>query len=308
MFATNNYVPNQGGTNDIRLRKVERGFLSFKQDICTRLDGLEDVLRSRLPVMAHQTAQILSSRTPAESQSHVPASAAIPNLPVSCISGHVTLPAAAIDSKDVATVKLGDEEFVFDRTTVADPPAKHFSDDIDGLFEQWNNSNLLVVNGRGIPIKYWPQFYQAKKGFKSGAWKAIRVEWGNWKVSPSESPVIPAGFHVLVLQFIVEEREKHASNKLFWAKFSDTESGVQFGFQQILTSLKHERMEHDAQAAADALQFFNRNLGCADANGAFSYTSRTGGTVVMSKTGDIARNWRNLLAQDPSIAAQWYAR
>jgi hypothetical protein len=35
---------------------------------------------------------------------------------------------------------------------------------------------------QGIPIKYWPELYQAKKGFKSGAWKAIRVKWGNWKV------------------------------------------------------------------------------------------------------------------------------
>ena len=92
------------------------------------------------------------------------------------------MPASAIDPEKVVTVMLGDEEFAFDRTTVNDPPAKHFSEDIDGLFEQWNNSDLLVVNGRSIPIKYWPQFYQAKKGIKSGAWKAIRVEWGNWKV------------------------------------------------------------------------------------------------------------------------------
>lgn len=28
----------------------------------------------------------------------------------------------------------------------------------------------------------------------------------------------------------------------------------------------------------------------------------------MTKTGDIARNWRNLLAQDTSIAALWSAQ
>jgi len=191
-FYIKPYILNQGGTNDIRLRKVERGFQTFKQDICTRLDGLEDVLRSHLPVMAHQTAQTsLSSTTPAESQSHVPVSPAIPDIPVSCISSRVTQPATAINLKNVATVKLGNDEFMFDRTAVADPPAKHFSDDIDGLFEHWNGSDLLVVNGRGIPIKYWPQFYQAKKGFKSGAWKAIRVEWGNWKVSPCDGPLVP---------------------------------------------------------------------------------------------------------------------
>jgi len=95
----------------------------------------------------------------------------------------LTLPVASINPERLATVQLGNEEFIVDRTLVPDPPAKHFSSNIPGLFEEWHQSNSLVVNGHGIPIKYWPEFYQAKKGFKSGAWKAIRVEWGNWKVS-----------------------------------------------------------------------------------------------------------------------------
>jgi hypothetical protein len=105
-------------------------------------------------------------------------------------------------------------------------------------------------------------------------------------------------------QFIVEEREKHASNDLFWAKFSDGESGTQFGFQQILTSLKHERAEHDALDAADALKYFDGDLSHNSANGAFSYTSKTG-TVVMTKCGDIAKNWCSLLARDQCIAMSW---
>jgi hypothetical protein len=116
-------------------------------------------------------------------QLHAPAPTVLTNNMISHISNQVALPAAAIDPKNVVTVQLGDRKFSFDRTMVDDPPAKHFSEDIEGLFEHWNNSSLLVVNGHGIPIKYWPEFYQAKKGFKSGAWKAIRVEWGNWKVS-----------------------------------------------------------------------------------------------------------------------------
>jgi hypothetical protein len=103
-----------------------------------------------------------------------------------------TLAAAAIDPKNLAVVKLGDEEFACDRTQISDPPAKHFSNNISGLFQQWHQSEYLVVNGRGIPIKYWPEFYQAKKGFKSGAWKAIRVEWGNWKVSVYVTPPVQA--------------------------------------------------------------------------------------------------------------------
>ena len=47
-----------------------------------------------------------------------------------------------------------------------------------------------------------------------------------------------------------------------------------------------------------------------DANGAFSYTSKQkkGGSVVMTKDGDIAWNWCALLAQDSSIAARWSAQ
>jgi hypothetical protein len=111
-----------------------------------------------------------------------------------------------------------------------------------------------------------------------------------------------------IIQFIVEEREKHTSEALFWAKFSNKESGERLGFQQILTALKHERTARDTQCAADAKQFFHGNLGHADANGAFNYTLKAGNSVVMTKTGDIARNWRNLLARDTSIAALWSAQ
>jgi hypothetical protein len=98
-------------------------------------------------------------------------------------SRRVTLPATSIDPEKLTFAKLEDEDFAFDRTDVSDPPAKHFSDDIPGLFQQWHHSDLLIVNGRGIPIKFWPEFYRAKKGIKQGAWKLIRVEWGNWKVT-----------------------------------------------------------------------------------------------------------------------------
>jgi hypothetical protein len=108
-------------------------------------------------------------------------------------------------------------------------------------------------------------------------------------------------------QFIIEEREKHANSDLFWAKFSD-QLGTRFSFTQILTTLKHERTGRDAQDTADALQFFGGDLGHVDANSAFSYSSRTGGKVIMTKMGDIAKNWRTVLSRDPLIAARWSAQ
>ena len=111
----------------------------------------------------------------------------------------------------------------------------------------------------------------------------------------------------MVPQFIVEERDKHTSAGLFWAKFSNPDSGTQFGFQQILTILKHECTERDTQDAANAPQCFSGNLGHTDTNGAFSYVYKTG-TVVMTKTGDIAKNRCKLLAHNALIAAQWSAQ
>jgi len=160
--------------------------MSFKNDIGNRIDGLELYLRSHFPNLASDHFGPLSQRvtplTPTAPHPPPMVTATIP--PISNITNQsITLPAAAIDPKHLAVVKLGDEEFACDRTQVNDPPARHFSDNISGLFEHWHCSDYLVVNGRGIPIKYWPEFYKAKKGFKAGAWKAIRVEWGNWKVN-----------------------------------------------------------------------------------------------------------------------------
>jgi hypothetical protein len=104
---------------------------------------------------------------------------------------------------------------------------------------------------------------------------------------------------------LVEEREKHPTEAEFWAKFTNTDSGLRLGFQEILDTLKKERSERDVHDAANAHQFFNGDLGHADANGTFTYTSKAGNSIVMRKAGDIARNWRNLLASNPSVAAQW---
>jgi hypothetical protein len=140
------------------------------------------MLQSHLnsPLQPPPTVQTISGTPvhPLSSTSH-----ALTSLSHALNGQSVTCTAESIPQDKLAIVKLGDEEFAVDRTQIPDPPAKHFSHDIPGLFEQWHHSNCLVVNGRGIPIKHWPQFYQAKKGFKSGAWKAIRVEWGNWKVN-----------------------------------------------------------------------------------------------------------------------------
>lgn len=89
-----------------------------------------------------------------------------------------------IDPEFVRTVYLGDKLFCFDKRELKPPPIYHFSKDIPQLFTEWENSRLLVIQGQGIPIKYWPVFYQKKAHINDNRriWESIKVMWGNWKV------------------------------------------------------------------------------------------------------------------------------
>jgi len=86
--------------------------------------------------------------------------------------------------KNLAIARLGEEDFPYDKSTLRGPPLIHFSGDIERLCHEWKSSNLLTVNGHGIPIKYWGEFFKKSKGraLSHSAWDSIKVEWGNWKV------------------------------------------------------------------------------------------------------------------------------
>ncbi|KAG1748445.1 uncharacterized protein EDB91DRAFT_1079400 [Suillus paluster] len=75
--------------------------------------------------------------------------------------------------KNLGITHLGQEQSLYNRTTVPSPPTVHLSKDINRLCEEWEESNLLVVNGHGIPIKYWGEFYKKGKGVKTAAWDAL---------------------------------------------------------------------------------------------------------------------------------------
>ncbi|KAH7907201.1 hypothetical protein BJ138DRAFT_987513, partial [Hygrophoropsis aurantiaca] len=164
------------------------------------------------------------------------------------------------------------------------PPRLHFSQDISGLFSEWESSDLLVVNGRKIPVKYWGQFYKKTKGAKVTAWSTIRNEWGNWK-------------------FIVEEMQSHASEDEFWRKFSDSE-GRPLSYKQILTQIFAQRTTSISQDASDARAFFGGDLDHPNAQGAFRY-NKTGKSYLFTKDEAIAKKWRHLLNTQPDLAAQW---
>ena len=90
-----------------------------------------------------------------------------------------------VDSEFRAMVYLGEEKFYFDRRELRSPPIHHFAKDIPRLFAEWEKSNLLTINERGIPLKDWPRFYKhcvKRENKEKSPWSAIKVMWGNWKV------------------------------------------------------------------------------------------------------------------------------
>ncbi|KAG0694258.1 hypothetical protein DFH29DRAFT_880845 [Suillus ampliporus] len=164
------------------------------------------------------------------------------------------------------------------------PPAVRFSTDVSALFREWHCSTYLVVNRRGIPIKYWGEVYKKCAGENSKAWALRKVQWGQWK-------------------FIIEERSRFASDDAFWAAWSDA-SGQRTGYTQICDTLQRQRVQRDAQDATAARTFFGGSLGHSDAQGAFTY-SKSGVARLMSKDVDVARKWRDLLAADDALAQRW---
>ena len=89
-------------------------------------------------------------------------------------------------SSNLRTVDLDGEKFTYDQTKLPPPPGIHFSDDISGLFKHWNDSELLVIEGCSIAIKYWRIIYNERESSSAGTWSSgVRNEWGKWRVRSS---------------------------------------------------------------------------------------------------------------------------
>ena len=65
---------------------------------------------------------------------------------------------------------------------IDDPPLLTYSNNIDGLLQDWEDSSHLVVNDVSIPLKYWKQIFRYAK---PEAWKLLKNNWSNWRVNTS---------------------------------------------------------------------------------------------------------------------------
>ncbi|KAI0735527.1 hypothetical protein C8Q76DRAFT_792075 [Earliella scabrosa] len=216
---------------------------------------------------------------PAQTVTSIPIPPALNRLP----DRSAITPQHAIPTEHLRFFELNGETFAFDKSQVPNPPGIAFSDDLSRLFREWHHSDLLVVNGRGIPIKHWPWFYKRKTDIKPEVWKVIRMKWGNWK-------------------FLVKERERFPTEEAFWAVYS--ENGTRFNMQRILDMLQGSRMSDSTQDAQAARKFFNKDLSDPRAHGYFLY-KKTNVIRVMKQDATVARQWRKLLNDYPDIAEAW---
>ncbi len=106
-----------------------------------------------------------------------------------------------------------------------------------------------------------------------------------------------------LIQSIVEERERFASDTVLWEKYSDP-SGAHLNQQAILVRLQNNREADNKWDAAAALKFFGNDLTRQETHQYFMYRKRNI-VEVCQKLEAIARKWRELLAEHPEIAQAW---
>lgn len=71
------------------------------------------------------------------------------------------------------------QPLVFTALDISDPPYLKYSDDMEGLIRDWEDSSYITIHGVPIPLKYWSQVF---RWAKPKAWDVLKDNWSNWKV------------------------------------------------------------------------------------------------------------------------------
>ncbi|RDX50897.1 hypothetical protein OH76DRAFT_1555394 [Lentinus brumalis] len=302
----------QGPTHSLRSDAIMRQSLRRVENMTRKLEQKIDTLVAAPP------AQIAVARPPVRGPPRPPCPApvqsisahlspqhpAVSELPtessISASAPHAAGPVVPIIDAEMAapekqiSVLLGDERLTCYASQIPDPPRRHYSQDIPELFHEWEHGGLLKIQGRAIPLKYWPDVYQKRSPRRKGkrekdgdVWELMKGEYGKWR-------------------WLVEEKDRLGSEDAFWAKYSDPASGTRLQYSQIQARLKSQRTRTFREDAQAAKEYFGGDLTRADTQGAFMY--KKGSTMVLlTQNKQIAEQWLELLRTHPMIAATWEA-
>jgi hypothetical protein len=78
------------------------------------------------------------------------------------------------------------QPLVFTALDISDPPYLKYSDNMEGLIQDWEDSSYITIQGTPIPLKYWSQVF---RWAKPKAWDVLKDNWSNWKVFSLHSKI-----------------------------------------------------------------------------------------------------------------------
>ena len=72
------------------------------------------------------------------------------------------------------------QPLIFTALDISDPSYLKYSDNMERLIHDWEDSSYITIHGVPIPLKYWSQIF---RWAKPKVWDVIKDNWSNWKVS-----------------------------------------------------------------------------------------------------------------------------
>ncbi|KAG1887561.1 hypothetical protein F4604DRAFT_1916351 [Suillus subluteus] len=140
------------------VRRFQRNLFNHVDEVEDKIDQVLHLHTSTSPSVPPETA---TAPIPPQHQHELnPAAAHI--APLLDTTVH-TVPREDIPVVNLKVAHLGNKDFTYDKSQLRGPPLIHFSRDIERLCSEWESSDLPIVNGRGIPIKYWGEFFKKSK-------------------------------------------------------------------------------------------------------------------------------------------------
>ncbi|KAG1781313.1 hypothetical protein EV702DRAFT_1193492 [Suillus placidus] len=185
---------------------------------------------------------------------------------------------AACEADEMCYLKLGDgTEVSFAVSSIPDPVAVTFMHNISRLNAMWDDTSyywkgesVLMIEGRPIPIVYWPDVYRYGK---CGQWYGTKSRWTDWRSTTSP------------LQDVIS-RYRQSTPANFWEEFLVNDR--EMNFMKIVSEL---RRQHNT-SKDDIVMRAHKEFG--NAFDSLFWYRKGDKTYVMTDKSAIARHYQQL--------------